>query len=222
MDLMASDLGIACQCLIMKGQFWLQKRSFSRNATLGMVSLLPLLLPLFWFWYNWWGVPVIAVLTKADALNVPAFHQLKKECQGICEELRVEDVTSTASQLLNNLRGKIESQLKDSKYPPKAYLSLASESWRIWYHVCSNGKFSFRDESRGCWLHFIVEMHNRCTWCSWTPKIADIYSANQHCLEHGICHQKVKKGCIVVSSKSNQLTGYSHLYRKLKDLKRKN
>ena len=73
---------------------------------------------------------MIAVLTKADALNVPAFHQLKKEGQEMCEEIlpRVEDV---ACQLLNNLKGKIESQLKDSNYPPKAYLSLASESWRI-------------------------------------------------------------------------------------------
>ena len=47
MDLMTSDLGIACQRLIMNGQFWLQKRSFSMNATLGMVSSLSLSLQLF-------------------------------------------------------------------------------------------------------------------------------------------------------------------------------
>ena len=69
---------------------------------------------------------MIAVLTKADTLTLPACHQLKKEGLEMCQEIlpRVADV---ASQLLNNLRGKIESQLKDSKYPPKAYLSLASE-----------------------------------------------------------------------------------------------
>ena len=70
---------------------------------------------------------MIAVLTKADTLTLPAFQQLKREGLEICQEIlpRVADV---ASQLLNNLRGKIESQLKDSNYPPKAYLSLASES----------------------------------------------------------------------------------------------
>ena len=70
---------------------------------------------------------MIAVLTKADALTLPAFQQLKKEGSKICQEIlpRVADV---ASQLLSSLRGKIESQLKHSKYPPKAYLSLASES----------------------------------------------------------------------------------------------
>ena len=137
MDLITSNLGIASQWLNMNDQFWLQKRSFSMNATLGMVSPLPL--PLLWFWYDWWGVPVIAVLTKADTLNLPACQQIKEEGLAICEEIlpRIADV---ASQLLSNLRGEIESQLKDSKYPPKAYLSLASELWRIWYHVCSKWK----------------------------------------------------------------------------------
>ena len=66
------------------------------------------------------------MLTKADALNVSALHQLKKDGLEVGEEIlpRVEDV---ASKLLNNLKGNIESQLKDSKYPPKAYLSLTSE-----------------------------------------------------------------------------------------------
>ena len=70
---------------------------------------------------------MIAVLTKADTLTLPACQELKKEGLEMCQEIlpRVADV---ASQLLNNLRGKIESQLKDSNYPPKAYLSLASES----------------------------------------------------------------------------------------------
>ena len=70
---------------------------------------------------------MIAVLTKADALNVSALHQLKKDGLEVGEEIlpRVEDV---ASQLLNNLKRNIESQLKDSKYPPKAYQSLTSES----------------------------------------------------------------------------------------------
>ena len=71
---------------------------------------------------------MIAVLTKADALNVPALHQLKKERLGVCKKIKLQEVEDVASHLLNTLREKIESQLKGSKYPPKAYLSLASES----------------------------------------------------------------------------------------------
>ena len=186
------------------------EEKFFNECNTGNGKLIVIIIAIVWFWYDWWGVPVIAVMTKADTLTLPACQQLKKEGLKMCQEIlpRVADV---ASQLLNSLRGKIESQLKDSKYPPKAYLSLASESWRVWYHVCSNGKIPFRDESRGCWLHYIIEMHNRCTWCGWTPKIADIHSASQHCLEHGICNQKVK-GTLWFHQKSNQLTGYLHLY----------
>ena len=70
---------------------------------------------------------MIVVLTKADTLTLPACQQLKKEGLAMCQEI-LPRVKNVASQLLNNLKGKIESQLKDSKYPPKAYQSLASES----------------------------------------------------------------------------------------------
>ena len=70
------------------------------------------------------AVPVIVVLTKADALNVPACQQLKKEGLEMCQEMmpRVEDY---ATQLLSVQKWKIESELHGSRYPPKAYISTA-------------------------------------------------------------------------------------------------
>ena len=70
-------------------------------------------------------VPVIAVLTKGDALNIPAFQDLKDEGLTMAEAmLRVPDV---AAQMLIRHKLNIESQLNDKKYPPKAYLPMASE-----------------------------------------------------------------------------------------------
>ena len=71
------------------------------------------------------GVPVIAVLTKGDTLNIPAFKLLKDEGLTMAEAMpRVPDV---AAQMLIRHRLNIESQLNGKKYPPKAYLPMASE-----------------------------------------------------------------------------------------------
>ena len=72
-----------------------------------------------------WEVPVIAVLTKGDTLELPAFEQLEEEGLTMTEAMpRVADV---AAQILMQQKMKIESQLKGKKYPPKAYLPMASE-----------------------------------------------------------------------------------------------
>jgi len=69
---------------------------------------------------------VIAVLTKADALEGPALGQLIDEGLTIREaKPRIGEV---AAQMLSRLRGKIESQLSVCKHPPKAYLELAGRS----------------------------------------------------------------------------------------------
>ena len=71
------------------------------------------------------GVPVIAVLTKGDSLNIPAFQLLKDRGLTMAEAMsRVPDV---AAQMLSKHKLKIESQLNGKKYPPKAYLPMASE-----------------------------------------------------------------------------------------------
>ena len=71
------------------------------------------------------GVPVIAVLTKADTLNIPAFQLLKDKGLTMAQAmLKVPDV---AAQMLSKHKLKIESQLNGKKYPPKAYLPMASE-----------------------------------------------------------------------------------------------
>ena len=123
MKLTSKSAGFASQWLIMKGQFWLLKRSFSMNAILEMVGyffiivIIIILMELF-------GVPVIAVLTKADALNIPAFQLLKDE--GLKGAEAMQRVPDIAAQMLSKHELNIESQLNGKKYHPKAYLSMAS------------------------------------------------------------------------------------------------
>ena len=69
---------------------------------------------------------MVAVLTKADALKLPAVNQLMKE-EGLAMEEVMPRVEEYRLQLLDELRKKIESQLNGRKYPPKVYLSMASK-----------------------------------------------------------------------------------------------
>ena len=73
------------------------------------------------------AVPVIAVLTKADALKLLAASQLMEEEEHLTMREVMPRVKGFASQLQDKLRNRIESQLVGSKYPPKAYVSMASE-----------------------------------------------------------------------------------------------
>ena len=72
------------------------------------------------------GVPVIAVLTKGDTLNIPAFQLLKKD-GGLTMAAVMSRVPDVAAQMLSKHKLNIESQLNGKKYPPKAYLPMASE-----------------------------------------------------------------------------------------------
>ena len=70
-------------------------------------------------------MPVIAVLTKGDTLDLPALELLEEEGLTITEAMpRVADV---AAQILSKQKKKIESELNTKKYPPKAYLPMASK-----------------------------------------------------------------------------------------------
>ena len=65
------------------------------------------------------------MLTKCDTLELPAFEQLEEEGLTITEAMpRVADV---AAQILSKQKRKIEGGLNTKKYPPKAYLPVASE-----------------------------------------------------------------------------------------------
>ena len=70
-------------------------------------------------------MPVIAVLTKGDTLDLPAFEQLEDE--GLTVADAMPKVADVAAQILTQQKMKIESQLNGKKYPPKAYLPMASE-----------------------------------------------------------------------------------------------
>ena len=67
---------------------------------------------------------MIAVLTKADVLKLPAVCQLMRE-EGLTMREVMPRVEEYALQLLNKLRKRIETQLNGTKYPPKVYLSMA-------------------------------------------------------------------------------------------------
>jgi len=73
-------------------------------------------------------VPIIAVLTKADTLRVPALNQLMRESGLTMREVKPR-AGEFAAEMLSKLRGKIEIQLSGCRYPPKAYLSMGSELW---------------------------------------------------------------------------------------------
>ena len=83
-------------------------------------------------------MPVIAVLTKADALKVPALNQHMRE-KGLTMREAMPRAGELAEQMLRRLRARIESQLSGCKHPPKAYLELASKSLGlILYYICSD------------------------------------------------------------------------------------
>ena len=68
---------------------------------------------------------MIAVLTKADTLKFPALNQLMRE-EGLTMREAKPRVGEFVEKMLSKLRTRIESQLSSAKYPPKAYLSMAS------------------------------------------------------------------------------------------------
>ena len=71
---------------------------------------------------------MIAVLTKADTLKLPALNQLMRE-RGLTMREAKPRVGEFATELSGKLRARIESHLSSCKYPPKAYLTMASEFW---------------------------------------------------------------------------------------------
>ena len=70
---------------------------------------------------------MIAVLTKTDALRVPALNQYMRE-KGLTMKEAMSGAEEMAAQMLRRLREKIESQLSGCKHPPKAYLEMACGS----------------------------------------------------------------------------------------------
>ncbi|KIM68385.1 hypothetical protein SCLCIDRAFT_1209209 [Scleroderma citrinum Foug A] len=72
---------------------------------------------------NTGNVPVIAVLTKADALTLPALSQLRDE--GLTMREAMPKAGELAAQMLSILESGIENQLCSCRYPPKAYLTTA-------------------------------------------------------------------------------------------------
>ena len=70
-------------------------------------------------------MPVIVLLTKADAIRGKAIGQLRDEGMQIKEAML--RARSLATQILSDVHTKIENQLNGCKYPPKDYLSLVGE-----------------------------------------------------------------------------------------------
>ena len=70
-------------------------------------------------------VPVIVVLTKADALELVAIGKLREE--GLSMKDAIPKAKSVAAQHLGNVQSRVRNQLDGCKYPPKAYVSLSSE-----------------------------------------------------------------------------------------------
>ncbi|KAL4074914.1 hypothetical protein V8B97DRAFT_2022521 [Scleroderma yunnanense] len=69
------------------------------------------------------NVPVVVVLTKADALHVPALVQVMKD-QGLTMREAKPRAQEVEIQMLDKLKVRIETQLAGCRYPPKDYVSL--------------------------------------------------------------------------------------------------
>jgi len=74
---------------------------------------------------KYWVVPVIVLLTKADATELQAIGQLRDE--GLQMQEAMLRARSLAPQILSDASIKIKNQLDDCKYPPKDYLSLGGK-----------------------------------------------------------------------------------------------
>ncbi|KAL4075144.1 hypothetical protein V8B97DRAFT_2022188 [Scleroderma yunnanense] len=70
------------------------------------------------------SVPVILVMTKADAMESLAIGQLIDG--GLTMREAISRAGELATQLLAGVRTRIQNQLAGCKYPPKGYVSLAS------------------------------------------------------------------------------------------------
>jgi len=70
-------------------------------------------------------VPVIVLLTKADAMRGLAIGRLRDE--GLQMKEAMLKARSLGPQILSEVRRKIKNQLDECKYPPKDYLSLGGE-----------------------------------------------------------------------------------------------
>ncbi|KAL4062422.1 hypothetical protein V8B97DRAFT_2037842 [Scleroderma yunnanense] len=68
-------------------------------------------------------VPVIVVLTKADAIESLAIGQLRDE--GFTMKEAIQRAKEPAAWMLSKLKMRTETQLAGCKYPPKDYVSLA-------------------------------------------------------------------------------------------------
>ena len=109
-----------------------------------------------WLWYDCWGVPCIALLTKADTLKYPAFSQLKKE--GLTPGEAMLKYKDTALQILKKVKERIEINLSKCKYPPKAYLSLACKLSRQLGIIYSG----WLNISMELWTNMVLIV--RCSW----------------------------------------------------------
>ena len=70
-------------------------------------------------------VPVIVLLTKADAIRGQAIGQLRDK--GMQMKEAVLEAGSLATQILGEVSTKIRNQLDRCRYPPKNYLSMSGE-----------------------------------------------------------------------------------------------
>ena len=70
-------------------------------------------------------MPVIVLLTKADAMEGQAIGQLRDK--GMKMEEAMLRAGSLAKQILSEVTTKIKNQLNKCKYQPKEYLSLGSK-----------------------------------------------------------------------------------------------
>ena len=71
------------------------------------------------------AVPVIVLLTKADAMKGQAIGQLRDE--GVQMKEAMLGAGSLATQILGKVSTKIRNQLGRCRYPPKSYLAMNGE-----------------------------------------------------------------------------------------------
>ena len=186
------NLGFASQWLIMRGQFWLQKRSSSMNAIQEMVGYLIVSSII---------MILICLLGSACDCCVDKGWYLKVACSEPTHERKGFDNERSKAKGWRVSRSDVK-QAEDRNWKPVEWLQASSKGlfvndqwvmdWSCIILILTWRYYQCRYESRGCRLWFTAKMHNRCSWYGGAAKASNFNPASQHCSKHWVCSSQVR------------------------------
>ncbi|KAL4064061.1 hypothetical protein V8B97DRAFT_1876323, partial [Scleroderma yunnanense] len=105
---------------------------------------------------NTGNVPVIVVLTKADAMQLKAVGQLRDK--GLTMKEARSQAGELAKQLLTDVKTQVEDQLAVCKHHPNDCLALSGEYQLVWKWACMNKADANCDQLLRCTTNALDDM----------------------------------------------------------------